>query len=300
MRILVTGGGGFLGRNLAGDLAQQGFSVVATFRRSPPETLVATKGLELAQCDLADGGSLPARYDAVVHAAATSAWAGISADAMARDNVEATRRLIAHARGVGAKMFLFCSSMSVYGSIIDREVDESTPIRNPDVYGMSKLIGEAMLAEAAPALAGMALRLPAVIGPGADRNFLAMSARRLKAGEDVAIFNPTAPFNNAVHAADLAMFAGKLLRKGWTGYDTVVLAAAGQTTIQAAVARLRARMASKSRICISDAPKPAFTVRINHATARYGYGPMEILAMLDRYAGEIDGWGESAQGSPGR
>ena len=286
MSVLVTGSGGFLGRHLAADLAARGFDVLAAYRSTAPAPF-ATPAPRLVQLDLATADALPGGIDAVVHAAATSAWAGISADAMARDNVEATRRLIGLAKAAGATKFIFCSSMSAFGDIKSGSVDESTPVANPDVYGMTKLVGEAMLQEAAPGLSGLSLRLPAVIGPGAKRNFLAVAAGRLKAGEPATIFNPDAPFNNAVHCTDLAALAASVLATGWRGHETLVLGAAGQTTIRAAVERLRTRLASTSAIQVRTADKGAFTLDSRRAMAAYGYRPMEIGAMLDRYADEV-------------
>ncbi|MCC7045659.1 MAG: NAD(P)-dependent oxidoreductase [Alphaproteobacteria bacterium] len=281
MKVLITGAGGFLGRHLAIDLARQGFDVVATYRGAAPAGVANAVRLDLVTAD-----GLPAGVEAVVHAAATSAWAGVSAAAMARDNVEATRRLIELATKAGARRFVFCSSMSAFGDIKSGSVDESTPVADPDVYGMTKLIGEALLGEAAPGLSGLALRLPAVIGPGAKRNFLAEALRKMKAGEDVSIFNPDAPFNNAVHCADLGALVAGALRRGWQGYDMLVLGAAGMTTIRGAVERLKARMRSRSAIVVRAAGKGAFTLDSARAVSRFGYAPMEIAAMLDRYADE--------------
>ena len=292
MRILVTGAGGFLGRALAVDLAQRGFEVLAAYRTTVPPPFRGTPApklvaLDLAALDFAGLSALPGAVDAVVHAAATSAWAGVSAQAMARDNVEATRRLIDAAGAGGATKFIFCSSMSAFGDIKAGTVDETTPVANPDVYGMTKLIGEALLREAAPGLAGLALRLPAVIGPGAKRNFLAVAAGRLKAGEPVSIFNPDAPFNNAVHSADLGAFIAGLLEKGWRGYDMLVLGAAGQLTISGAVQRLGARLGPAVPIEVRTAGKRASPPDSRRAMEAYGYRPMEIGRMLDRYAAEV-------------
>lgn len=285
MRVLVTGAGGFLGRALAADLAQRGFDVLAAYRNTAPVPFTAPAP-RLVALDLAELTALPGPVDAVVHAAATSAWTGISADAMARDNVEATRRLIGAAKAASASKFIFCSSISAFGDIKSGSVDETTPVANPDVYGMTKLVGEAMLREAAGDIAGLALRLPAVIGPGAKRNFLAVAAARLKAGQSVSIFNPDAPFNNAVHSADLAALVATVLEKGWQGYEMLVLGAAGQMTISGAVERLRAKLGPAVPVQVRTAGKGAFTLDSRRAMAAYGYRPMEIGPMLDRYAGE--------------
>jgi hypothetical protein len=66
---------------------------------------------------------------------------------------------------------------------------ESTPLRDPDAYGMTKRLGELMLAERAPGLSGLAMRLPGVVGPGAQRNWLAVAAGKIKRGEKLRAFN---------------------------------------------------------------------------------------------------------------
>ena len=77
------------------------------------------------------------------------------------------------AKNVGVKRFIFFSSLSVYGEIKDSIVHETTPILNPGPYGASKLFGEACLKEAEKEMPSIALRLPAVLGKGARRHWLA-------------------------------------------------------------------------------------------------------------------------------
>src|SRR5206468_854488 len=108
-------------------------------------------------------------FDAVVHAAALSPAPGVLYRDMLRDNVAATRRLIEHALIAGADKFIFCSSISALGTITAGIVDETTSIRDPDPYGATKVMGETLLSEAACRIAGLSLRLPGVLGPGATR-----------------------------------------------------------------------------------------------------------------------------------
>jgi UDP-glucose 4-epimerase len=286
MRILVTGSAGPLGRYVAADLAGRGFDVIGTYRQRQP-LIGPTAHLELLRCNLAAGDALPSRYDAVFHAAASSPGPDVTAADLARDNVEATRRLVAHARNAGARHFIFCSSLSVYGDIAGPDVDETTPVRNPDPYGLTKLVGEALVAELAPDVSALSLRLPAVIGPAAARNFLAATVARLKADQPVTIFNPDAPFNNAVHCADIAALVVSALAKSWRKHQALVLGAGGSTTVRGAVERLRAKLASSSAIIVKDPPKAAFLLRSRLAIECYGYMPMAIEAMLDRYADDV-------------
>jgi UDP-glucose 4-epimerase len=153
---------------------------------------------------------------------------------------------------------------------------------------MTKLVGEAMLAAASDRLAGLSLRIPALLGPGAQRNFVASSAARLLADEPVTIFNPAGPFNNAAHSADLSALIATVLQRGWRGYDMAIAAAAGQMTIRGVVERLRERLKSRSEIRVNDAGhRTSFTLSSARAITRYGYAPTEIGAMLDRFAAEV-------------
>jgi hypothetical protein len=109
---------------------------------------------------------------------------------------------------------------------------------------------------------------------------------KIQVGAEVRVFNPDARFNNAVHVGDLGALAAGLLARGWTGYDTVVVAAAGHTTVEGAVRRMIKRRRSPSNVVVGAAKKSSFTISSRKASHLYGYAPMEIDAMLDRFADE--------------
>jgi UDP-glucose 4-epimerase len=286
--VVVTGAGGFTGAHLVRSLAAQGFTVTALHRSplDPASDLPLLDGVRLQCCGLAELEALPAGCEAVVHAAASPAWPGFSDDAIVRDNVIATRHLLALAERAGCRAFVFLSSMSLYGQISTPVVDEATPMVDPDVYGASKFIGERLLAERRERLPGLALRLPGVVGPGAQRNWLASTAGRLRRGEPATLFNPDAGFNNALHVADLAALVCRVLGRGWQGFDAVVLGARGRLPVRQVVERLAAGMGLPVTLAVQPSPKPAFLLSSDKAIRDWGYDPMEIGALVDRYARE--------------
>ena len=214
-RVLVTGAAGFSGRTIARRLVAAGCEVVAHRRRSPlPDDLAAA--VTDWPGDLAELDALPDGVEAVVHAAATSTPTGradaVPAAVLIRDNALASARLVEAAKAAGVRRFVYLSSLSVHGTVNERSLDASTPIREPDPYGVSKLMGESVLA--ASGIPAVAVRLPAVIGPGADRNWPVQVVRRIRRHETVRIYNADGPFNNVVHVDDLADWIARLLTAG--------------------------------------------------------------------------------------
>jgi UDP-glucose 4-epimerase len=206
---------------------------------------------------------------------------------MVRDNVAGTQALIEAAERWRAKAFVFFSSLSLYGDVAAGVVDESTPIVNPDAYGATKHLGELMLAARAERLPGLAIRLPGVLGPGAHRNWLSGVAIRLRAREAVRAFHLDAPFNNAAHVADLAALVSRVLEQPWAGFDAIVVGARGHITVREAITRLANGLGVEARILQAEATKPSFTLSSERAIGRWGYDPMEIGAMIDRYAEDV-------------
>ena len=288
MRVLLTGAAGFAGHYLTVDLARRGFDVVALTRRSPiPAVDPALAGnIEVIKDDLCAPRHLPDRIDAVVHTASTSPRDGISADDIVRDNVVAMRAMVRHAVDVGARCFVFFSTMSVFGRIMEEEVNEATPVRDPDVYGLTKRIGEEMLAGLADRMASITFRLPGIVGPGAHRNWLAATCNRILEGKPVSLFNPDAPFNNAVHVVDLATLVENLLRRDLAGFDVLTLAAAGRLSVREVIERMMVAAGRTVPLTEFRSDRRSFVISIEKATRQYGYSPMDIGETVQRFVRE--------------
>lgn len=286
MRVLLTGAGGFSGASLVPALLAAGHELVAVAGRSlgrlagfasdPPR-------LTILSGDLAGGLALPQGIEAIVHAAALSPAPGVCVRDLVRNNVEATARLAAHGRECGIAKFVFFSSLSVYGEIAPGVVDENSPIVDPDAYGQTKLLSEAMLAD--EPYPTVSLRLPGVIGRGSVRNWLTAVLAAAKAGREIAYYNPDAPYNNAVHAGELADFVVTLLGRDWRGHERLTLGAAGTMPVREVVEAVVRATGGRSGLRVVAPQKAAFLVSSARAIER-GYAPSDIRAMLARFLRE--------------
>lgn len=290
MRVLVTGVSGFSGSTVARRLASGGHDVVGTYRRDTDflTPLRDVARLELVPAELIDAGKLAGPFDAIVHTAATSPAPGVDVAMLVRDNIDASFALIGAARHWGTSRLIFFSSLSYYGRIEQDVVDEATPVHDPDAYGASKLIVEQRLAELGGTFSSLALRLPGIVGRGAHRHWLASVASRLRAGEPIRAFHLDRPFNNAAHIDDIAALTlAVLAREPWGGFDAAVLGAAGSLTVRETIERLALALGERAKIDEIAPTSTSFRLSSAHAVARYGYQPMEIGALIDRYGREI-------------
>ncbi len=170
MRILVTGGGGFLGKALVQRLLGLSYRVRFLARSDHPD--LSALGAQAVRGDIRDPVAVfraAEGCDAVVHAAAKVGDGGRFADFYAT-NVTGTENVIAACRTRRVSRLVFTSSYSVVHGGDDLEgVDESQPYPKQFVahYPHTKALAEQRVLAANDAtLATVALRLHLVWGPG--------------------------------------------------------------------------------------------------------------------------------------
>ena len=187
MKVLVTGGGGFLGRALCAALQRAGHDV-ASFQRSHSPALDAL-GVRQIRGDLADAAAVLAAtegFDAIFHnAAKAGAWG--SYDSYFDANVRGTRHVLAAMRTHGIGRLVYTSTPSVTHSgrtPVEGTNEADTPLGRDfkAPYPATKLVAEReVLAANSPMLATVALRPRLIWGPG-DTQLLPRLVERARAG----------------------------------------------------------------------------------------------------------------------
>ncbi|KXS56722.1 MAG: hypothetical protein AMR96_00955 [Candidatus Adiutrix intracellularis] len=214
MKIILTGGQGFLGRRILEFLLAKGHTVLAVVRRTAPE--LTALGAEIILTNLADLTTLKAApcwskgVDGVIHCAAKSGIWGPLNDYI-QANFIITFNLATLARRLGATWFVYTSSPSVIhtGQPL-AGVDESVPYaENPrHGYPYSKMLAERLILSLnEPSFKTVALRPHLIWGPG-DPHLLPRLIQRARSGS-LFLFKSTALIDatyidNAAHAHILA------------------------------------------------------------------------------------------------
>jgi len=186
MRIVITGGAGFLGTRLARKLLERGTLTDARGNVRPIESLALLDVMPppvewrdprvtAIAGDLADPAvierALTRDTDTVFHlAAVVSGQAEADFDIGMRVNLDATRLLLERCRTLAAPpKFVFTSSLAVFGGTLPDPVPDDAPLTPQASYGTQKAIGEYLVYDMTRKgfIDGRSLRLPTVtVRPG--------------------------------------------------------------------------------------------------------------------------------------
>lgn len=232
MRILITGGGGFVGQKLAqklatlGQLRGQEISGMTLVDLDVPVAPEAPFPVQALAADISDPASVTAfsegGHDVIYHlAAVVSGAAEADFDLGMRVNLAGTMNILQAARAEGTcPVVVYASSVAVHGGEEPDTVPDGVELNPQTSYGTQKAMGELLLNDMSRRnfLDGRGLRLPTVsIRPGkanaAASSFMSGIFREPLQGEpsncpvgrDFAVWHtaPRTVVENLVHAAQL-------------------------------------------------------------------------------------------------
>lgn len=157
MKILVTGGAGYIGGTVASLLLSRGHNVFVLDNLSHARRSMVPAGAEFICCDIADKPQIEnlfstaaqngSPFDAVMHFAALieAGESMRSPETFFRNNTASTLALIEAMLSHGPRKLVFSSTAAVYGEPEDVPIPENAKLSPTNVYGESKLLVEHML-----------------------------------------------------------------------------------------------------------------------------------------------------------
>ncbi len=209
MKVLITGGSGFIGSHVVDKLRDKGVEVrvydgvMPTYR----------KDIEFYQGSILDIISLQfalSGIDAVFHLAAVADVKDVYNDPYYSEsiNVRGTINVLEAARKAGIKRIIYGSTTWVYSETVTNEVDEKTPLHAPShLYTATKLTGE-YYCQSYSNLYGLEvtiLRYGIPYGPRArDGAVIPIFVRKAINGEPLTIAGDGSQFRKFVYVEDLA------------------------------------------------------------------------------------------------
>jgi UDP-glucose 4-epimerase len=203
MKVLVTGGAGFIGSHIVDQLIAAGHEVAVVdslWAEGGGKESNLNPNARFYRADITDEASLARIFDevgpeAVSHQAAQHSVAVSTKNPQldARVNVIGLLNVLSNSARVGVKKVVFASSGATYGTPTRLPIDEDTPQRPESPYGITKMVAEHYLRywQEAQGLNYTALRYGNVYGPRQDPNgeagVIAIFAKRFLTHQPVRI-----------------------------------------------------------------------------------------------------------------
>lgn len=179
MNILITGGTGFIGSRLTLRCLAEGHSVTVLGQINTPaeeenKQFLESKGAKVVLASITEPDTLLTALqgiDTVFHLAAAQHEANVPEQHFWDVNVTGTKNMIEASILAGVKRFVHGSTIGVYGSALDGEIDEASPLRPANIYGVTKLEGEKLVLSYKDKIPVVVIRISETYGPG-DRRLL--------------------------------------------------------------------------------------------------------------------------------
>jgi len=219
MKILVTGGAGFVGSHVVRALLAEGHEVTVLDNLSTGSwDNVPVGDLHSWTMDLRGTRARReigfCRFDAIVHLAGQTSEKVSLKDPYydADENLMGTVNLLEAARQSGSPRIVMASSAAVYGDVAQSRLplSEETPLLPRSFYGFTKMAAEHYLAlyHRNYGLPYVSLRLPNVYGErqgeAGEGGVISIFARSIAQGEDIVIFGDGEQTRDFIYAGDVA------------------------------------------------------------------------------------------------
>jgi UDP-glucose 4-epimerase len=243
MRVLVTGGCGFIGANLAPMLRALGHEVVIVDNLSRGSTaqLDAAAAYTLVRADVRDAAALEpamAGAQAVIHLAAYGSVVESVADPAENFSINAggTFCVLNAARRAGVRRVVFASTGGALIGDCAPPVSEASLPRPISPYGASKLAGEGYCCAFAHAydMSVTALRFANVVGPlsGHKRGAVTAFFKAIAAGEPIRIYGDGSATRDFLYVEDLCRGIVSALEAALPGFNVFHLASGREVSVR--------------------------------------------------------------------
>ena len=309
MAILITGGAGFIGSNLADRLLACGHEVVAldnfdpyyspAVKRRNLSSRIEDPRFRLVEGDVRAGSALerartvfPSGIDAIVHLAARAGVrsSGAEPELTSDVNIGGLISILEFARSHDIAKLVFASSSSVYGERGAEALREDDPTDAPlSPYAATKIAGE-VLCRTHQRLYGtniICLRLFSVYGPR-QRPEMAIHrfTRSIERGEEITLFGNGEARRDYTFVDDVVSGIRGALRNG-VGPGVFNVGSGRNVTLLESVRRIEDALGKRARICWQPALKleaSGTLADISRTRSALGYQPRtHFQAGIERF-----------------
>ncbi|MEM3386090.1 MAG: NAD-dependent epimerase/dehydratase family protein [Nitrososphaerales archaeon] len=232
MKVLVTGGCGFIGSHLVRSLIERGYNVII-FDNFSHASCLGVDGATLIKGDVRFKPALENALngvDAVYHLAAlTDVRESVRKPLLYHKvNSDGTLNVLECCRRVGVKNLIYTSSCAVYGEPVKLPIDEEHPLKPLSPYAASKLCAEAFCRSYASCydVNVTVFRLFNVYGPRQSDHYAGVISefvKRVKGGKPPVIYGSGEQSRDFIYVGDVVDCLIRALESEQSGFELLNL-----------------------------------------------------------------------------
>ena len=265
MKIMITGAGGVVGKELSSILTLNKNYEIFLLSNSNIKNKNKKK-LKIIKHDLTKPLICLYKIDVLIHCAAKNPLSktGKSMTNIFKKNIQMTKNLVHFANEKNIKKIIFLSSMDVYGNIKNKNVLESQKKIQPSLYGKSKFFSEKLFSANSNKFKTISLRIPGIFSQDISRNgpLITNIVKKMIKNEDVHIYNFNEQFNNIADPKELSRFINFIINKKFVKSEAYNFSASKPLKFIQVINLIKRILNSKSKIFIVKKKKSSFTISI--------------------------------------
>lgn len=218
MKILITGGSGFIARRLSACLSIKKSTRIYLTSRGKQRLISSDSRIMHCTYDSVFSSIKKDDLYAIIHCASATPTNTIEMNSILMENIELGILVSEYVRYFKPRVVINFSSVSVYGEIGSKLLSLNTPYVKPNLYGVSKIISEEIL-ESNCADCGsqfISLRIPGTVGKESKGNIISKLGLHLLSSrsEKIRLCSPDSLFNNILTIDPLYRLISDIIFEG--------------------------------------------------------------------------------------
>lgn len=209
--ILIAGASGQVGSELISYL-KKNYKIIATYNKSK-KNLLKDKNVKWLKIDFSKQNIVKSRFDYIINCIASHEFTRkITAKKYIESNIICIKNLVSLGIKKKIKIFINFSTISIYGKVDKKILNEKYNKKNQNILGITKLIGENIIKYSS--LNYVNLRLPGIITKvDSIRPWLNKIAFDIKNSKKLSIFNLNSKFNSLIDVFELNKIIHLIIKK---------------------------------------------------------------------------------------
>jgi len=285
MKVLVTGCGGNIGRQILKNLSLTQKNLLLLFNYKKNKKEYKNKIYR----DLTKPLKIKSNVDTIIHCASKTPNSSVeNMRKIYSTNLKITKNIIDFANKHGVKKIIFFSSIDVYGLTNKKILTEADKPVKPNFYARSKVISERMFCKKTNKFKSICLRIPGFLNPNINKNYPIITSLigKIKKNKKITIYNSKKKFNNILDIDELLTFL-RFIQNKQIKSNVFNLSASKPINFIDLINIIKKKLNSKSIISENTDKKKSFIISVSKIDKILNFKTSSTKKIIHRFLKKI-------------